>query len=198
MGFEDAFDSSLIDYSNDLEEQDIKYKKRCDIEKWIDLYTTSNTFTFFNLGTSKIKYKINSDFSIDVLSDCYIRPNFIEKELPDYIQFNIAYKNFGIANLKLSTLKGCPKIVKGEFSCHNNENLKNLIGGPEEVDLTYYCTNKRLTSLEGAPIKVNRFNFSNCPKLENLNYLPEAEQYFYAGIQFTDIEKLKQEFKFNK
>ena len=49
----------------------------------------------------------------------------------------------------MTSLRGCPKIVTGSFNCSRND-LKNLIGGPEQVNGDYACSlNANLESLEG-------------------------------------------------
>ena len=46
-------------------------------------------------------------------------------------------------------------MVPGEFDCRNN-NLKNLIGSPREVDRDFVCYNNDLDSFVGAPDKIGR------------------------------------------
>lgn len=53
----------------------------------------------------------------------------------------------------LVTLKGCPRIVSGDFKCDEN-NLVSLEGGPEIVEGSYDCSTNLLTNLKGAPRRV--------------------------------------------
>ena len=61
----------------------------------------------------------------------------------------------------LTSLKGCPKIVTGRFSCSRNL-LTSLEFGPEEVHGDYYCYGNKLTTLKGCPkIVYSKFNCSD-------------------------------------
>lgn len=104
---------------------------------------------------------------------------------------------------KLTTLKGAPQTVNGNFSCEHNE-LSSLISAPTEVRGIFTCRNNQLTSLEGAPRKVegffdcsaNKLRSFNCGNtmidgtfyfdaehLESLDGLPKARKYFVADVQ---------------
>lgn len=64
--------------------------------------------------------------------------------------------NFSISyNAKITSLKGCPEIVRGSFDC-SWTNIDSLQGAPKEVGGSFYCTGTKITSLEGAPEKVGR------------------------------------------
>ena len=77
---------------------------------------------------------------------------------PEWIQFGttgsfeIQGDNFrlgGGAPELMTSLRGCPKIVNGEFNC-SRQDLKNLVGGPETVRGHYSCSmNPHLKSFEG-------------------------------------------------
>jgi hypothetical protein len=56
--------------------------------------------------------------------------------------------SFNCNNNKLTSLKGCPKIVGGDFFCSNNL-LTSLEGAPEIIGVDFFCTFNNLTSLEG-------------------------------------------------
>jgi hypothetical protein len=43
-------------------------------------------------------------------------------------------------NGKVSSLKGCPKVIKGDFNCSANKNLKSLEGSPEIVEGFFDCS----------------------------------------------------------
>lgn len=47
----------------------------------------------------------------------------------------------------LTSLKGCPKIIEGDFDCSHNQ-LTSLEYGPEIVDGYYDCSHNQLTSLD--------------------------------------------------
>jgi len=79
-----------------------------------------------------------------------------EDEMVDNGEFNQRIPDkvtgtFDCSRIGLTTLKGCPKIIGKNFFCTQNE-ITNLIGGPKEVGNEYNVnSNKKLTSLEGAP-----------------------------------------------
>jgi hypothetical protein len=96
-------------------------------------------------------YKINKNLTINVKEFSYYKNDKKLYEFPDYIKFNICRGNFNVTSAGLKTLKGCPKIVKGEFYAGFN-NLETLEGGPKEIHLGYYCHNNNgLTSLKWCP-----------------------------------------------
>ena len=53
----------------------------------------------------------------------------------------------------ITSLKGCPRVVGGEFDC-SHANITSLEGGPEEVESLFDCSYTEITSLKGAPRKV--------------------------------------------
>jgi len=65
-------------------------------------------------------------------------------KLPDYIKFNIIGGSFGISKNKLTTLKGCPRIVFGDFFANFNE-LTSLDYAPERVDGATWINNNKLS-----------------------------------------------------
>ena len=103
-------------------------------------------------------YTINDNGSIDVDGSVYLKPVFSYtakeasntslKEIP--VKFSKISGNFFCSNNKLTSLKGCPKLVNGDFGCHNNK-LTSLNGGPEKVGGDFYCSGNKLTSLVGCP-----------------------------------------------
>ncbi|MDD5649179.1 MAG: hypothetical protein PHF86_01995 [Candidatus Nanoarchaeia archaeon] len=111
-----------------------------------------NYFIVTSQATKQSYFKINDDLTIDIYG--FFATSW-KGNFPDYIQFNKIFTNknnngdfqIGAGN-KMNTLRGCPKIVEGNFDCTKN-NLKNLIGGPIIVEGTYYCGQNPLESLEG-------------------------------------------------
>ena len=112
---------------------------------------------------------------------------------------------FNISKEKLTSLEGSPKECIG-FYCSDN-NLTNLIGGPEIVQGDYVCQrNKKLTSLEGGPKSCNTFYADKCPitnvKEQIIKYQIKAELYFFTGeegkLRFSDIEKEFNDYALNK
>jgi len=113
---------------------------------------------------------IRSDGYLDVNGNVKICDTDLYK-LP--LKFANVYGNFLCHSNKLTTLKGCPKYVAGDFNCYNNVNLKTLKHGPEEVDGDYSCHENGLVTLKGAPreIKGNFNAFLN--QLTSLVGAPE-------------------------
>ncbi len=73
-----------------------------------------------------------------------------------------------ISNNYINSLKGCPRIIDGNFNCSSNE-LVNLIGGPKFVLFDYDCGNNYLKSLKGCIKKVfDDFICKHNYKLESL------------------------------
>lgn len=61
--------------------------------------------------------------------------------------------NFLCRKLGLTTLTGCPKVVKGTFDCSENS-ITSLAGSPDEVGIFIATGNKSLASLSGGPKKI--------------------------------------------
>jgi hypothetical protein len=119
-----------------------------------------------------LKYTINSDGSIDVDGDCKLKSIYspeVTTEIP--LQFNKVSGSFGTIDIKLTSLRGCPKYVGGDFAC-NNCSLTSLEYGPVEVGGNFNCGINLLISLEGCPTKVGG-NF-NCymNSLSTLDFVP--------------------------
>lgn len=66
------------------------------------------------------------------------------------VQFSYADGDFLVPEMGLTTLKGCPPTVNGDFDCSYNK-LKSLIHGPRDVGYNYDCSHNQLTSLEHCP-----------------------------------------------
>jgi hypothetical protein len=102
--------------------------KKVLITKWLDEMGVKN-------------YIINDDYTIDVEYSVHLYNKNLEK-FPEYIQFNKVYIYFSVRNNHLISLKGCPKIVGGDFYCDNN-NLTSLEGCPIEVGYSFHCQNNK-------------------------------------------------------
>jgi len=107
---------------------------RPEVEAWIAQY--------------KFEYccKINDNNTIDC-TGFFVFNNHDITEFPEYIRFNVAHDGFSISKNKLTTLRGCPKIVKGDFYCYSN-NLKSLEFAPEEVGGGFFCENNAVLFTE--------------------------------------------------
>lgn len=69
----------------------------------------------------------------------------------------------------ISSLKGIQKKVKTDFNVGGNA-LSTLLGGPEEVAGTYFCSNCALPNLEGVAQSMKGLNASN-NRVNTLNHL---------------------------
>jgi len=90
-------------------------------------------------------YTINDDLTIDIPNNVDLDEKLKkEGKLPEYIQFNIVNGAFFIRYNNLTTLKGCPKIIKennsyyGSFRASNN-NLSSLKYAPKRVEGLFDC-----------------------------------------------------------
>jgi len=108
----------------------LKIGRRAKIEEWLEDY---NRFSIDN-------YQINDDFTIDLIGS----GNFIEDNLsegfPEYIQFNLCTGFFDLDNSRIPSLRGCPRIVNGYFSCQGN-NISSLEGISKEIKENCYILN---------------------------------------------------------
>jgi len=69
------------------------------------------------------------------------------------IPFGTIEGNFLCRKVGLTTLTGCPKVVKGTFDCSENS-ITSLAGSPDEVSIFIATGNKSLASLSGGPKKI--------------------------------------------
>jgi hypothetical protein len=69
------------------------------------------------------------------------------------VPFGTIDGNFLCRKVGLTTLTGCPKVVKGTFDCSENS-ITSLAGSPDEVGIFIATGNKSLASLSGGPKKI--------------------------------------------
>ena len=99
--------------------------------------------------------KLNSYGSIDVNGN--INSSNLKHFVKDgklIIKFNKVNGEFYCSNLELTSLLGCPKIVKVRFDCSHN-NLTSLKGCPKYVGGNFNCSYNKLTNLDYFPRKIN-------------------------------------------
>jgi hypothetical protein len=112
------------------------------VEKWLKKYNI-------------VHYQINDDLTINVNGEVNLSTSRLSGSLPKYIKFNIVDGKFNISNNKITSLKGCPKIVKSNFECMYTD-IKNLKYSPIEVNGSYLCSYMHnLQSLEGLSQKIS-------------------------------------------
>ena len=97
-------------------------------------------------------YTINSKGEVDVNGDVILDYKNLT-EFPSFIQFGTVKGYFNCSFNNLTSLRGCPRVVKKSFYCHDN-NLVSLEGSPEEVWFGFLCQSNNLKDLKGAPKKV--------------------------------------------
>lgn len=148
-------------------EQFLKTKE--EIKKWLD-----------DIGIEN--YTINKDLTVDA-GDVIISKRGL-KTIP--VKFGKIYGDFICSNNKLTSLEGCPKIVRGSFVCDNNK-LTSLEFGPYDVEGHYECEHNQLTSLEGCPGLINGDFRCNNNKINTLKYCPIQ----IDGTLFLGNNKLK-------
>lgn len=113
-------------------------------------------------------YKILKNGKINVFGNLNLDLN---GDFPEYIQFYHVYGYVNIGNCNLTTLKGCPVLIDGWFSCNDNR-LTTLKYGPKRVQIkrqfntNYECNGNILTSLKGLPktLPGNLWVFNNAKK----------------------------------
>ena len=119
-------------------------------------------------------YEINPDNTIDVFGNVDLWDKRLN-EIP--LNFNKVTGYFSCSYNNLTSLKGCPKWVGGDFSCHYNK-LLDIDCDIQIVDGAFYCQNNRITTLKGSPKYVGSFhcngNFitdlKGCPKYIKTNF----------------------------
>lgn len=86
--------------------------------------------------------KINDNMTIDGLYSIVLnQKNLVE--FPEYIQFNECLATFSCSNNRLTSLRGCPKIVRGSFYCHHND-LNSLDYSPQIVCGDFKCGDNKI------------------------------------------------------
>jgi hypothetical protein len=124
------------------------------IRKWLDEHKIKN-------------YTINPDLTIDVKGDL-----FIEEDLPDFINFNRVLADCVVWHTNVTTLRGVPKYVSGNFECLRTS-IETLEYCPIEIggsfDVIY---NKKLKNIDNLPQKVGYITkfYSNSKRVNNNTY----------------------------
>jgi len=116
---------SFKQYRNPKEALDVSIKPL--IEEWLEKHKITQFCT------------INDDLSIDSNTFIGIMDKIEESELPYFIKFNKTL-GFSCSKNNLTSLRGCPKIVEGNFYCYANK-LTSLEGAPKEVSKNFVCHN---------------------------------------------------------
>jgi hypothetical protein len=139
-------------------------------------------------------YTVNDDLSVDADSV------FIDNRDKGFIgripiRFGTVRTNFHLKdNKEVTSLRGCPTIVGGDFFCGENglesleyspsqvggryncnlNPLKSLEGCTQDIGSDFFCNGTGITSLKGAPDKLNGEFHATHNKLTNLEGLPSG------------------------
>ena len=132
-------------------------------------------------------HQIRDDGSIDV--DGYVN---LQGKLGDLKQLPLTFNKidvyFACGGNNLTTLKGCPKEVRGYFSCSENK-LTSLEYSPKIVEEAFYCAYNYITSLEGLETYIgNQLTVWGCSKLYSLKGFPKEVDGFTC--RYTPIEPI--------
>jgi len=179
----------FIDDSDPIEDMDIGLKPI--IEKWIkeNVYLSPGSRS----RSEPPAFIINDDSTIDIHADCRI--NFLDGNLPNYIQFNNVYGDFAIEgpgisskkNQNITSLRGCPKFIEGDFQC-SRTSIKNLIGGPEKVTGRYICSCiQTLKSLNGFPKHIGEYVACNNKAGLTMDDIPKGT--YIGNYKLSNIDK---------
>lgn len=91
------------------------------------MYTDINEIYQWLINHKIKNYFINDDLSVDVINDVDLTYHSLKETIDEIpIKFNIVEGYFICYCNNLSSLKGCPKIVKKDFHCDQNPYLKSL------------------------------------------------------------------------
>lgn len=151
---------------------------------------------YFNVSPNRIKR--NSSGKLIVTGNCETKKSNSE-EIEDLTKFNLeeVHGNFSLWNCpKLSSLEGCPKLIKNCFSIYNL-NIESLNGGPQFVlgqgrkkgyqEIFYIEGCQKLNSLEGAPAEINgSIILQNNRNLKSLKYLPKCYRVVCFNLNYKD------------
>ena len=140
-------------------------------------------------------WKLNSDGTYDVNDDVDLGKfkQFVDSNGKLTIKFkkvtgNLICSAIG-GTLELTSLKGCPEKVGGDFNCGFND-LTSLEDCPKEVGGNFDCRFNDLTSLEGCPEKVGGDFYCHSNKLTSLEGCPK-EVGGNFDCRFNDLTSLE-------
>lgn len=133
------------------------------------------------------KYKLREDGGIVVLQDVHWEGMGLEK-IP--VQFYSIDGDFNLKGNKLETLENFPYFVTGIVTLSYNK-LKSFDGIPEgEIMLGLIADNNFLTTLKGAPPRVDTFSIDNNNSLESIIYAPSSKHSFVRGLANVPVSEI--------
>jgi hypothetical protein len=121
---------------------------------------------------------IDGEWSVNSKGEVTVRKNldFKDKSFDRFpVQFAPVNGSFYCRYCELTSLKGAPREVSGNFICYKCPNLVSLEGAPTKVEGSFECMSCfKLTSLKGAPKEVGgKFNCRHCYNLTSLKGAPQ-------------------------
>lgn len=144
--------------------ESIKRKVIETIKEW-ESASWQNYRTEFTVDPDDLSVSIVGNFFLDMLD---------LETIPDFIKFKKIDGNFFIvARCNLTSLRGVPTIVNGDFKCSGNE-LHSLEFAPEFVKGSFSCDYNRLESLEFLPNGINGDLEIHHNQLNSLKYCPKV------------------------
>lgn len=168
-------------YCHDIYVVKDNFPHKEDIIQWIQSDEFSNTGCSAYINSNGIINVINNEKKLYGNEKRGIKIMLIKDELPVYISFgivegNVKITNTGWSSLKnresgynggiiethqIKSLKGCPKIVKGNFNAENI-GITNLCGSPERVEGDFIVKKNSINTFEGMPLYIGGlFDVSN-------------------------------------
>jgi hypothetical protein len=153
------------------------YQTREEIEYYLE------HFVVVRVHPSAKKYQINDDLTVDTFGETYIQDYYMRKNLKEErkiyydelpIQFNIINGDFAFQN-NYRSLRGCPRVVKGNMVIYGNFMIKDVTFFPEHIEGNVdikACS--KLTSLSGIKNCVidKSLRISSCALLQNMIEFP--------------------------
>lgn len=90
-----------------------------------------------------------------------------------------------VRSTDISSLKGSPRVVTGNFNCSSLKKLTSLEYAPKEIEGTFYCTNSPIDDAKGQIIKY---------QIKADTYYTSDEVFFFNEIEqaMKDADKLDQ------
>ena len=92
---------------------------------------------------------------------------------------------------KISSLEGCPEIVGHDFVCMSCANLKTLKGNNIKKCKEFNCNFTSITSLEGCPQNIEALSCSYCKNLTSLQGAPRKLNGSFECAECTGLTSLK-------
>jgi hypothetical protein len=169
------------------------------IKRYSELFESESNLTkrqteFLNRYTNG-KWSVNPStglVDVDGDFDCSERRLFTLSG----IKFGSVTGVFNCYDNELTSLKGAPEKVDGDFRCDHNDLLTSLEGAPKEVGGDFDCSVTKLNSLVGAPKEVGGDFICSFNKLTSLEGAPErvdGEFYlksYYEHFKWTPKGKI--------